>query len=1026
MSHDTSQDPPLPAPDDVSSWIDGDSAPAWSLSGADEDAPRYRLDRLLGKGGMGRVYVAEDRVLNRQVALKALTPSLHDDPAAQRRLTREALITAQLDHPGIVAVHDAGQLPDGVPFYTMRMVRGTSLAAALSSAEGLQQRLLLLRPLLATAEAVAYAHQAGIVHRDIKPANVLLGGLGEVQVVDWGLARPLVGEEESWAAALDGTASIQVTPGTVAGTPAYMSPEQARGEAPDPRSDVFSLGAMLCELLIGRPPYETRDGQQALRQARASALSLEPLGHEEIPAELAAICRRALSLQPSRRYPDAGALAAELARWFEGRRVEAYDYSSWELLRRLLRLWRVPLAAAGLLAIAVVAVVVVSSWQIRAERDRALDAQAEALAARSRSNELLADALLRQALSAVQSDDRAQAELLAVRAISLGAQARGRAVLAAFGSAGRPHRDSNEAAPRCPQPLFSTDGSRLLCLTEGALQMHDTASMAQLWSRPLAVAGPSSVVFTAPDAPLSVLQGETIYELDAETGEDRALHTTALEARFLASTHLYGNGDQMARLSDRAGPFALGCDWQLQAATALDSGQVARMCDTGRLIISLPHKAALDVQTPFQGELELTGLVELPGQGLLVVGTQRGDVGVIEVATGAVRSLSESTLGAIQQLAPSPDGRWVAVVGERGRAQIFAPAAGRWVASLPHETRAVGWDEETGQLLVLGTSLSRWSIRPPGAPYRLASHAGLTALAWAPDSSALALAGSDGTVEEASLPDGRRWRLPVHFDAATRAIAYSPDGRWLAATGMRGPELWAYDRQQGEGVVLPEATSYRRLGFLADGRLIGGSFARTLLAFRPGRTKQARLSYPLGSALVDLSGPADGSRAIGITEAGLIIEVLAGGGGPRPLATAPGGQAIDTCSDGLRFAVAHRDGVDIRARDGGLIQRLPAPGTDLRAVALSPDCSLVAAGGADSTIWVWSLESASRIAILRGHTSRITDLAFAPDGEQLASASWDHSARIWDLAVLQQPAESLIKAVLADWGATLEEIGRDE
>jgi serine/threonine protein kinase len=281
-----------------------------AASAPDLSTTRYRLLDELGRGGMCTVFLAEDPSLGRRVALKVLDVPDPDGQLASR-LTREAEILARLEHPGIAPVHDVGSLPDGRVFYAMKYVRGPRLDAFAASAATLPARLRVFQRIV---EAVAFAHDRGFLHRDLKPENVMVGPFGEVLVMDWGLAKAL-GES---APSVDGRASRAPGPhtghGAILGTPGYMAPEQERGdvEALDARSDVYALGAVLRFLVTaGRPPAEA-------------------------PRPLLAVCAKAMAHDKNDRYADASALDAEIARYLDGRRVEAYPESA---LRKAARLY---------------------------------------------------------------------------------------------------------------------------------------------------------------------------------------------------------------------------------------------------------------------------------------------------------------------------------------------------------------------------------------------------------------------------------------------------------------------------------------------------------------------------------------------------------------------------------------------------------------------------------------------------------------------------------------------------------------
>lgn len=224
---------------------------SWLVS----DTDRYLIAGEFAKGGIGRVLEALDKRLDRVVAIKELLSHSGDD---QGRFIREAIITARLQHPSIVPIHDLGLGPTGKPFYAMKLIRGSSLAELVRKTKHLPDRLALLPNIIAVAEAIAYAHAERIIHRDLKPANIIIGRFGETVVVDWGLATDLGTGDRARHPANDFyelIASGMTMTGAVIGTAEYMPVEQARGERVDERADVYAIGAMLYHVLTAQPPY---------------------------------------------------------------------------------------------------------------------------------------------------------------------------------------------------------------------------------------------------------------------------------------------------------------------------------------------------------------------------------------------------------------------------------------------------------------------------------------------------------------------------------------------------------------------------------------------------------------------------------------------------------------------------------------------------------------------------------------------------------------------------------------------------
>jgi len=286
---------------------------------------RYLDKDALGAGGMAEVRRVADPTLARDMAMKIIGAELADDEVARSRFLQEAQITAQLQHPGIPAVHEVGTLPDGRAYYTMTEVRGSTLQEILSG-DAPKSRRNLLELLLAASEAVAYAHERGVIHRDLKPANLMAGEFGETLVLDWGLAR-VIGEGDTAVHSDRAGSALATRDGLVAGTPAYMAPEQARGEtdAFGPWTDVYALGAVLHHILTGRPPYLGESAADILESVRHGP----PDPPSDAPPDLAALCTRAMARDPAERFGDAGAFGRALGAWLDATRRLSLAAADW-------------------------------------------------------------------------------------------------------------------------------------------------------------------------------------------------------------------------------------------------------------------------------------------------------------------------------------------------------------------------------------------------------------------------------------------------------------------------------------------------------------------------------------------------------------------------------------------------------------------------------------------------------------------------------------------------------------------------
>ncbi len=362
--------------------------------GSANAAARYRELREIARGGMGRILRVRDGTLGRDVAMKV---SLEGRPGSRSRLVEEAHVTGELDHPGVVPVHDMGEDGHGRSFFTMRLVEGRDLREIIGMVHRREEDWSVTRALevlLKVCDTLAFAHARGVVHRDLKPSNIRVGSYGEVYVLDWGLAKSVRRAESSGdpgGASIDLRAPTLTLDGDVIGTPCTMSPEQAEGRVSEvgPRSDVYSAGAMLYEILSGRMPFleegETPTSATVLERVRTGALTPLKVLCPKAPPELVSICEKAMARDPADRYPDMREMAADLRAFLEQRVVRAHARGAWpELVKWVRRNRWLAVAIASVVAISTAAAIYATV--LRHQNERRLR-----LVADSRSPRLLVD-----------------------------------------------------------------------------------------------------------------------------------------------------------------------------------------------------------------------------------------------------------------------------------------------------------------------------------------------------------------------------------------------------------------------------------------------------------------------------------------------------------------------------------------------------------------------------------------------------------------------------------------------------------
>jgi len=987
---------------------EGSNPPTDTETTTASSAPRYEEGPELGRGGMGVVAMAHDTLLQRNVALKRLQV---DTQQGRARLLQEARVTAQLDHPSIVAVHDAGLEADGSPWYAMRAVRGTTLASAIRAADGLPGRLSLLRPFLEVCHAMAYAHHRGVVHRDLKPSNILLGPFGEVQVMDWGLA----------VSTRDAPTADTALPSTGgSGAPAYMAPEAFSHTVVTPQLDVWSLGVCLFELLTARPAYVAADHAQ-LRQAVCARPP--PSVHERepgVPVELAAIVARACAHDPAHRYPSASELATDIEAWLDGRSVSAHDYTAIDTARRLAR--RNQSVAIG--AVLALGAVVVSSvlWgmQLTREQSRTEAARQEAVAEEARARSRLIDALIANAELDVRAHDRLGAMRRALDVLELDPNdPRARGMLTAARPV--PVLLSSTPAPSCDSATLDAEDDRVFCLQDDMLRAISFQDGSLLWEQ--ATPGWASMVlapglimgFGANDG-FRDARSVTTGELAVAADPDRRRTRTDFHGR--SADHLPFRSGEGSTVSLLVSPRADGPAVEVRAPVPIlpirlgqDASGTCYFADRTRSIWTLspdaPHwQLRVDSgQTHLDNDL-LGGAISDDGS-TAVFSSGEGMLELVDLDSGAVVDSLSFPAGGLFGLQLSPDGRRVAAMDQHRGVWI-------WDRKTHQRERLSGpayelsWRSD-GILAIRGEALERWSFPADAFAETWFPGSGVSSLDWHGD--VLAVSTGAGLVLGRTGDGGVRFSGQAGLRNVAKDVAVSPDSQRLLGVGLEN--RWV-ELERSAGAT-PKVTSpalpARRIVWLSN--LLAASSVSYRLQVRRGDAAGLELvTKPDGTELVagDLEPAADRQAVVVATLDGEVFlmrqdtapglesvahtdELIAVAAGPRQAGRYP-------------VAIASRHDLALWHSGDRTAQWSVAVSDTILDVAVSSDGQRIATGHLSGHVRIWSAQG-ELLGDWLAHRDRVSAVVFSPDGRSLATGSWDAAVHLWTLDVLALPMETL-------------------
>jgi WD40 repeat protein/serine/threonine protein kinase len=948
-----------------------------------QELANYKIISLLGKGGMGVVYEAEQRHPRRLVALKVIRGGRLVDEFQVKLFLREAQALARLKHPGIAAIYEAGRTDDGQHYFVMELVRGTPLldyvkGRRLTGAQppiNIRPRLELF---LKICEAISYAHQRGVIHRDLKPANILVvdeseeQGLDgqsvsrvEVKILDFGLAR-ITDEDGADASGLS-------QDGQIKGTLPYMSPEQVRGDPSqiDVRADVYALGVILYELLAERLPYDLKHATppQAIRiiceedpkplsRAWGESRDRESRKSERIDRDVETIALKALEKEPERRYRSAAAMAEDVTRYLTNQPIQARPPSPIYQFRKLVARHKAPfasLAAVFTLLLGFAITMAMQSARIARERDKAVAAERAAAEQRNAAEQA----------SNAEREQRADAEAQRLAAVEQRQLAEEQKV---FADEQRARAEQGDETKR--QLLYAAQ----MRLAQQAWDSANIDRMQELLEAQLPQPGQRD------------LRGfEWYYLWRLAYGDLATLKHTGLiisivltpDGTKMASQTLDGDiriwdtatGKELTPIND--GEKNACC----MTAISPDGKYFAQSKRNGQIkIFAVSNGAHLSTLEFGQKERSISAFS--PDGRFFAATTPDGTVSVWTVSTWKQQVVFKASSTTIPSMVFTPDSQQIVTKEHNGSVKVWDPLNGRELRVMPDKMRVSGM---------------------------------VSMMAFIAGSNNIVIGSPEGGLKIWDFATGEQ--VAEMKTSQVMALTCSPDGRMIASADI-GSVVQLWNARNGTLLTEIKAQSGQitALAFTSDGKgLFTGNWGG-MLRFRDIQgVSEAKLLAQNPTPFYNVAFTRDGSRLI-TTDDAQVIRIHDPHTG-RELQKLEGHQRLPLAPDdpvtlvkvavspaGGYFATSGYDGT-VRTWDektGWPLQVFRGHTRALYAIAISPDGRFIASGGSDKIVKVWDAASGRELHTLRGHTSLVSAAAFSPQGKYLVASGEDGTLKVWN------------------------------